>query len=326
MRCMRCPPNRRRASPSPSCDAGCRRLGALLRRHGLGPGDTVSLVMPNGLQTLRILLGAMAQAADRQPGEPAVAARADALRARPLATASWSSSSPDWEAPVRALLSGTGPPGRADRRRPRRPAPARRGRSRVQRRRGAGQRRGAADVHLGHHRRAQGRDADAGQPGGQRALDQRRACADARRPRARRAAAVPHQRLRRDHAGAAGARRQRGRGAALLGRALLGAGRRHALHLDQRGADDHLLPARRRGAGCRGAGAHPLLPLGLGRAAAGAPAGLRAQVRHRHRRDHGADRDAWRRVSRNPLDPAQRKLGSVGRPRAARRASSTPPA
>jgi acyl-CoA synthetase (AMP-forming)/AMP-acid ligase II len=40
--------------------AGSRRIGALLRRHGLGPGDTVSLVMPNGLQTLRILLGAMA--------------------------------------------------------------------------------------------------------------------------------------------------------------------------------------------------------------------------------------------------------------------------
>ena len=39
--------------------ASCRRIGALLRSHGLGPSDTVSLVMPNGLQTLRLLLGAM---------------------------------------------------------------------------------------------------------------------------------------------------------------------------------------------------------------------------------------------------------------------------
>jgi acyl-CoA synthetase (AMP-forming)/AMP-acid ligase II len=37
----------------------CRRIGALLQAHGLRAGDTVSLVMPNGLQTLRVLLGAM---------------------------------------------------------------------------------------------------------------------------------------------------------------------------------------------------------------------------------------------------------------------------
>ena len=37
----------------------CRRIGAQLRMHGLGPGDTVSVVMPNGLQTLRVLLGVM---------------------------------------------------------------------------------------------------------------------------------------------------------------------------------------------------------------------------------------------------------------------------
>jgi long-chain acyl-CoA synthetase len=39
--------------------ASCREVGALLRRHGVGPGDTVALVLPNGLQTLRLLLGAM---------------------------------------------------------------------------------------------------------------------------------------------------------------------------------------------------------------------------------------------------------------------------
>ena len=38
---------------------GCRRVAAMLRGHGTRPGDTVSVVMPNGLQTLRLLLGAM---------------------------------------------------------------------------------------------------------------------------------------------------------------------------------------------------------------------------------------------------------------------------
>jgi len=39
--------------------AGSRRIAAWLQRHGAAPGDTVSLVMPNGLMTLRLLLGAM---------------------------------------------------------------------------------------------------------------------------------------------------------------------------------------------------------------------------------------------------------------------------
>ena len=38
---------------------GCRRIASLLHAHGAQPHDTVSLVMPNGLQTLRLLLGAM---------------------------------------------------------------------------------------------------------------------------------------------------------------------------------------------------------------------------------------------------------------------------
>ena len=37
----------------------CLRIGAWLRNLGLKPGDTVSLVMPNGLATLQWLLGAM---------------------------------------------------------------------------------------------------------------------------------------------------------------------------------------------------------------------------------------------------------------------------
>jgi acyl-CoA synthetase (AMP-forming)/AMP-acid ligase II len=38
---------------------GSRRIAGLLARHGLKPGAHVSLVMPNGIATLRILLGAM---------------------------------------------------------------------------------------------------------------------------------------------------------------------------------------------------------------------------------------------------------------------------
>jgi acyl-CoA synthetase (AMP-forming)/AMP-acid ligase II len=38
----------------------CRRVGALVARHAGKPGAHVSIVMPNGIATLRILLGAMA--------------------------------------------------------------------------------------------------------------------------------------------------------------------------------------------------------------------------------------------------------------------------
>ncbi len=40
--------------------ASCQQVQALLRQQGLAPGATVSLVMPNGLMTLRLLLGCMA--------------------------------------------------------------------------------------------------------------------------------------------------------------------------------------------------------------------------------------------------------------------------
>jgi long-chain acyl-CoA synthetase len=39
--------------------AGSRRVAALLQRHGVAPGETVALVMANGLGTLRLLLGAL---------------------------------------------------------------------------------------------------------------------------------------------------------------------------------------------------------------------------------------------------------------------------
>ena len=37
----------------------CGQVATLFKGQGLQPGDTVSLVMPNGLNTLRLLLGAM---------------------------------------------------------------------------------------------------------------------------------------------------------------------------------------------------------------------------------------------------------------------------
>ena len=39
--------------------AGCARIAALLQQSGVAAGDTVSVVMPNGLNTLRVLLGVL---------------------------------------------------------------------------------------------------------------------------------------------------------------------------------------------------------------------------------------------------------------------------
>jgi len=82
----------------------CRSVGALLRRHGVGPGDTVSLVLPNGLQTVRLLLGAMHAGCCVNPvnllSQPEqmrhVLAHSDC---KVVFVAS------DWEARVRALLA-----------------------------------------------------------------------------------------------------------------------------------------------------------------------------------------------------------------------------
>jgi acyl-CoA synthetase (AMP-forming)/AMP-acid ligase II len=40
-------------------ERACRRVTAMLQHHGVAAGDTVSVVMPNGLNTLRVLLGTM---------------------------------------------------------------------------------------------------------------------------------------------------------------------------------------------------------------------------------------------------------------------------
>ena len=104
--------------------AGARRIGALLRRHGLGAGDTVSLVMPNGLQTLRILLGAMANGLIVNPVN--LLSQAEVMRyvlghsdCRLVFVA------PEWEARGAGIVVGPGSAGQRDRCRPRRPAPSR---------------------------------------------------------------------------------------------------------------------------------------------------------------------------------------------------------
>jgi long-chain acyl-CoA synthetase len=56
------------AEPNPSVnnqisfknlDTACDHIEGLLQQNGLAPGDTVSVIMPNGLMTLRLLLGVM---------------------------------------------------------------------------------------------------------------------------------------------------------------------------------------------------------------------------------------------------------------------------
>jgi long-chain acyl-CoA synthetase len=83
----------------------CRRVGALLRSHGLSPGDTVSLVMPNGLQTLRLLLGEMHAGVIVNPVN--LLAQPEQMRhvlahsdCRLVCVA------PEWEARVRTLIAG----------------------------------------------------------------------------------------------------------------------------------------------------------------------------------------------------------------------------
>ena len=84
--------------------ASCRRVAALLDRLGVGLGDTVSLVMPNGLQTLRVLLGAMY--AGRCVNPVNLLSQPDQMRyvlahsdCRLVVVA------PDWEARVREMLA-----------------------------------------------------------------------------------------------------------------------------------------------------------------------------------------------------------------------------
>ena len=86
-------------------ESDCRAVGALLGKHGVGRGDTVSLVLPNGLQTLRLLLGAMHAGCTVNPVN--LLSHGDAMR-HVLAHSDCRIVfvSPEWEERVRALLAG----------------------------------------------------------------------------------------------------------------------------------------------------------------------------------------------------------------------------
>ncbi|RZL95983.1 MAG: long-chain fatty acid--CoA ligase [Variovorax sp.] len=88
---------------------GCRTVAAVLNRHGAQSGDTVSVVMPNGLQTLRVLLGAMHGGLCVNPVN--LLSQPDQMRyvlehsdCRVVCVA------PEWEERVRAMLDGIGRP------------------------------------------------------------------------------------------------------------------------------------------------------------------------------------------------------------------------
>jgi acyl-CoA synthetase (AMP-forming)/AMP-acid ligase II len=81
----------------------CRQVAALLLAQGSAPGDTVSLVMPNGLATLQWLLGAMQGGWCVNPVN--LLSQADQMRyVLDHSDCKLVIVSPDWEAPVRALL------------------------------------------------------------------------------------------------------------------------------------------------------------------------------------------------------------------------------
>ncbi|WP_256734815.1 AMP-binding protein [Variovorax sp. dw_954] len=86
---------------------GCRTVAAVLQRNGARPGDTVSIVMPNGLQTLRLLLGAMHTGLCVNPVN--LVSQPEQMRyvlmhsdCRTVCVA------PEWEARVRAMLEDIG--------------------------------------------------------------------------------------------------------------------------------------------------------------------------------------------------------------------------
>lgn len=82
----------------------CRAVGAWLLEHGVGTGDTVSLVMPNGLQTMRLLLGAMHAGVCVNPVN--LLAQADQMRyVLDHADGKLVVVAPEWEARVRLLVA-----------------------------------------------------------------------------------------------------------------------------------------------------------------------------------------------------------------------------
>ena len=82
----------------------CAAVRELLHAHGVRRGDTVSLVMPNGLNTLRLLLGAMAWGCAVNPVN--LLSQGDAMR-HVLSHSDCSAVvvAPDWEERVHALVA-----------------------------------------------------------------------------------------------------------------------------------------------------------------------------------------------------------------------------
>ena len=81
----------------------CKRMAGLLDGQGVAPGDTVSLIMPNGLATLRVLLGAMW--AGRCVNPINLLSQPDQMRyVLAHSNCRLVFVSPDWESKVRGLL------------------------------------------------------------------------------------------------------------------------------------------------------------------------------------------------------------------------------
>jgi acyl-CoA synthetase (AMP-forming)/AMP-acid ligase II len=83
----------------------CRNIGAWLHAQGIAAGDTVSLVMPNGLGSLQLLLGAMHAGVCVNPVN--LLAQPEQMRhVLGHSDCKLVCAAPEWEARVRALLSG----------------------------------------------------------------------------------------------------------------------------------------------------------------------------------------------------------------------------
>jgi acyl-CoA synthetase (AMP-forming)/AMP-acid ligase II len=87
----------------------CREVAALLAQAGVAPGDTVSFVMPNGLQTLLLLLGTMYGGRCVNPVN--LLSQPDQMQyVLEHSDCRLVFVSPDWEERVRALLAGIARP------------------------------------------------------------------------------------------------------------------------------------------------------------------------------------------------------------------------
>ena len=89
--------------------ASCRRLAALFDAHGVAPGQTVSLVMPNGLATLRVLLGALWAGRCVTPVHR-LAPPAQMRYVLEHSAGRAAFGAPAWEGRVRDMLAGIGRP------------------------------------------------------------------------------------------------------------------------------------------------------------------------------------------------------------------------